>query len=106
MPGLCKTDNGTKIDELLQAGASRHKRVRQDVERIQVLENGRILAREARNWEIEGQKRRITRKEIQKIVAQKGLWNLAREKMYETEVHCQRKKTLSESTRPCMTNIS
>ena len=31
MLGLCETENGTKIDELLQAGASRHKRVRQDV---------------------------------------------------------------------------
>ena len=31
MLGLCETKNGTKI-ELLHAGESRHKRVRQDVE--------------------------------------------------------------------------
>ena len=30
MFGLCETEHGTKIDELLQAGASRHERVRQD----------------------------------------------------------------------------
>ena len=29
--GLCEAKNGTEIDELLQAGASRHKRTRQDV---------------------------------------------------------------------------
>ena len=28
--GICATENGTKTDELLQAGASRHRRVRQD----------------------------------------------------------------------------
>ena len=28
MFGLCETENGAKIDELLQAGASGHKRVR------------------------------------------------------------------------------
>ena len=31
MLGLCERENGTKIDEQLQAGASRHKRVQQDV---------------------------------------------------------------------------
>ena len=34
--------------------------------RIQVLEDGRVLAKEARNWKIDGQKRRITRKEYQR----------------------------------------
>ena len=46
-------------------------------------------AKEARNWRIEGQKRRITRKECQGLLnkfdmegfmAQKGLWDLAGEK--------------------------
>ena len=31
MFGLCETENGTEIDELLQVGASGHKRARQDV---------------------------------------------------------------------------
>ena len=58
------------------------------LKRIQVLEDGRTPAKEARNWEIEGQKRRITRKEKRRLwseferggfTAQKGEWNLARE---------------------------
>ena len=57
------------------------------LKRIQVLEGGRVPAKEARAWKIEGQKRRITRKEYQRLpdkfemegfLAQKGLWNLAR----------------------------
>ena len=57
---------------------------------IQVLEDGRVPAKEARNWRIEGQKRRITRKEYQRLLnklemegfmAQKGSWNLATEKI-------------------------
>ena len=41
-------------------------------------------------------------------MAQKDLWNLARENMLQDkEVHCQRKKeTLSDSTRLCMKRIS
>ena len=60
------------------------------LKRIQVLEDGRVPAQEARNWRIEGQKRRITRKEYQRLLnkfemegfmVQKGLWNLTREKI-------------------------
>ena len=40
--GPCETENGTEINEMLQAGASRHKRVWQ-LKRIQVLEDGKIL---------------------------------------------------------------
>ena len=37
------------------------------------------------------------------FVAQKGLWNLARETCCRTEVRCLKEKvTLSESTMPCM----
>ena len=52
------------------------------LKRIQVLEDGRVPAVEARNWSIEGQKRRITRQEYQRLLnkleresfmAQKGL---------------------------------
>ena len=38
------------------------------LKRIQVLEDGRVPAKEARNWRTEGQKRRITRKEYQKLL--------------------------------------
>ena len=62
------------------------------LKRIQVLEDGRTLAMEARSWKIEGQKRRITIKEYQRLLnkfemegfmAQKGLWNLVREKVLQ-----------------------
>ena len=60
------------------------------LKKIQVLEDGSVPAEETRNWRIEGQKRRITRKEYQRLLntfemegfmAQKGLRNLAREKI-------------------------
>ena len=82
------------------------------LKRIQVLEGGRIPAREARNWKSEGQKRRITRKEHRRLwnefevggfIAQKGLWNLARE---SAAALFEKKETLSERTRPCMNRIS
>ena len=49
-----------------------------------------VPAKEANNCRIEGRKRRITRKEFRRLLnkiemegfmAQKGLWNLAREKI-------------------------
>ena len=54
------------------------------IKRIQTLEDGRIPAKEAKDW-----KRRITRKEYQRLIhefeleglmTKEGLWNLAREK--------------------------
>ena len=88
MLGLCEAENGTEVDELLQAGASGHKRARQDVKnehRFQKVAG--FPAQKARNWKIERQKKRITRKEYKRLLnefemggfmAQKGLWNLAR----------------------------
>ena len=90
--GLCETENGTKNDELLEAGASGHKEQGNILKRIHVLDDGRIPAKEARNWKIEGQKRRTTRKEYRSLwndfemggfMAQKGLWNVARKKMLQ-----------------------
>ena len=50
--------------------------------RIQILEDGRVPAKEARGWKIEGKTRRRLRNifELEGLMAQKGLWNLAREK--------------------------
>ena len=57
---------------------------------FQNLEDGRVPAKEANNWRIDGQKKRNTRKEYQRLVnkfemegftTQKGLWNLARQKL-------------------------
>ena len=38
------------------------------LKRIQVLVDGRVPAKEARSWRIEGQKRKITRKECQRLL--------------------------------------
>ena len=91
-----------------QVGTKEHSKM---LKRIRVFEDGRIAAKEARNWKIEGQNSWVTRKEYRRLwnglMAQKGLRNVAREKCCRTEVLCQRKKeTLLESTRPCMNRIS
>ena len=60
------------------------------LKRIQVQEDGRVPGKEARNWRIERQKRRITRTEYQRLLnkfgmegcmAQIGVSNLAGEKI-------------------------
>ena len=96
-----------------QVGTQEHGKM---LKRIQVLEDGRVHEKEARNWKIEGQKRRIAGKEHKRLVnelemggfmAQKGLWNLAREKCRRTEEHCPKKKmTFLESIKRCMKKIS
>ena len=62
----------------------------QMVKRIQTLEEGRVPAKETKNWRVEGEKRRITRREhrrllinfeIEGLLAQKGLWKSAMEKI-------------------------
>ena len=50
---LCETETGTQINELRQHGKM--------FNRIQVLEDGRVPAQKARDWNICGQKKRITR---------------------------------------------
>ena len=54
--GLRTTENGTKTDELLQAGARGHNSMAKMLKRIQVLADGWISAKEARHWKTEGQK--------------------------------------------------
>ena len=79
MFGPCETENGCS-------------RAWQNVEENPNLEDGRGPSKGGKNWRIEGHKRRITRKEYRRLwneiemggfLAQKGLWNLAREKMLE-----------------------
>ena len=62
------------------------------LKRIQVLEDGRVRAKEARNWKIEGYKRKITRKDCQRLLmkfemegfmVQEGLWKLVRENVLQ-----------------------
>ena len=70
-----------------QVGTKEHGKM---LKQIQILEDGRVPVKGARNWEIEGQKKKIiTRKEYRRLLnkfemggfmAQKSLWNLARER--------------------------
>ena len=59
------------------------------LKRIQILEDGRVPAKEAKDWKIEGKKMRITRKEYKRLI------NLARErKDCRREVPYLRKKVM------------
>ena len=60
------------------------------LERIQVLEDGRVPAKEARSWRIEGRKEKNHKKRVSEaseqfemdgFMAQKGQWNLAEEQI-------------------------
>ena len=96
----CAIKNGTNIDELLQAGTSGHKRVWTMLRRIRVLEESRILANEAREWTIEGQKEKDYKERISEIVERirdrrfhgaGGLWKVVREKCWKKDVYCPKK---------------
>ena len=65
-----------------QVGTTEHGKM---LKRIQLLEDGRVPAKEAKNWKTEGQTGRITRKDYQRLLnkfamegfmEQNGLWNL------------------------------
>ena len=51
--------------KLGQVGTKGHGKM---INRIQILEDGRVPAKEAGNWKIEGQKRRITSKDNQRLL--------------------------------------
>ena len=67
MLGSCEAENGTQIDERLQARANMHQRAWQDVETGQILEDGRVPAEEAKIVRLR-EKRRITRKEYKRMM--------------------------------------
>ena len=66
--GICEAKNGTETDELLHTGTNGHRRIGKMMKRIQILEEGRVPAKETKNWRIEGEKKRITRKEYQRLL--------------------------------------
>ena len=85
----CETENGTKIFELLQAGASGHKGAWETFENNSGSRRWQSSCKGG--WKI-AQKRRITRKEHQRLLnkfemegfmTQKGWWNLARNKVLQ-----------------------
>ena len=66
---ICEAKNGTKIYEVLQAVASGHQRVWQDV-RADCSRGWQCPGkRGTKDWKIEGQKRRITRKECHRLLS-------------------------------------
>ena len=87
-PGFTRQRKGPKLMTCckpVQVGTKEHGKM---LKRIRVLEDGRVPAKEVENWRIEAKKRRISRKEYRRLfnefeleglVAQKGLWNLAKE---------------------------
>ena len=64
MLGLCEAEDGTEIDELLQAGASWHKRARQDVKTNSSPGIWQVPAKKARDWKIEEQRKELLGRNI------------------------------------------
>ena len=68
MHGLCEAKDGTQVDELLQAGESGHKRIRQDAKNeSRFLKMAGSLPRRQETGRLKGQKRKITRKEYRRL---------------------------------------
>ena len=84
--------------------------------RIQVFEDGRAPAKEATNWKIGEQKRKITRKEYQRLLnkfetegfmTQKRIVESRKKQSFARQVPCLGKNaTPLESMRQCMKRIS
>ena len=66
--GICEAKNGAEADELCcrleKMGTKEFSKM---MKRTQTLEDGGVPAKEAKNCRIEGQKKRITRKEYQRL---------------------------------------
>ena len=62
--GIWEAKNGTETDELLQTGTDGDQRIWQNAEK----NSNSCPAKEAQNWRIEWKKKRITRKEQQRLV--------------------------------------
>ena len=111
--GLCEAKDGTQVDELLQAGESGHKRIRQEAKNeSRFLKMAGSLPRRQETGRLKVQKKETYQEGIQKTVKmslrwedswhRKGLSNLAREeKCCRTEVHSRRKKETLSERRPC-----
>ena len=81
MLGICEAKNGSKADKLMHAGTGT-KDFGTLVKRIQTLEEGRVPAKEAENrWRKEkNHEKGVSKFEMEDLMAQKGLWKLAKEK--------------------------
>ena len=109
VPGFCAV-SGIQADEQLQARKERHERVRETVEKHLQLEKGNVPDRNAKGWNVEREKRRVTRKESTRLLeefevggcmAQNVLWNIAKKSMLEDRgALLKEEEILSENTRP------
>ena len=91
MFGICEAMNGTEIDELLQTRERRHQRVCEKVlRRCRSLRVAGSWRRRQESERLKDKRRRMTRKEYQRLLSnfemkvswrKKGLWNLVREKV-------------------------
>ena len=68
MLGLCEAENGTQIDELLQAGACWHKERGKMLKRIQILEDGRVPAKEAKTGRLKDKRGELLGKEKRRLL--------------------------------------
>ena len=65
--GLCAAPTGTSIGESMQTRRMDTKEYGKMCRRIPTLEEGRALANDARGRKVEGEKRRVTRKEKMRL---------------------------------------
>ena len=88
--GPREAKNGTKAGELLWTRTAGHQRIWQNDEKKSILEEGRVPAKRQSIGESREKRKRITRKEYKMLLnnlemkgstAQKGVWNLAKEKI-------------------------
>ena len=92
--GYARQRMGPQLMNCCRLGQMDTKEFGKLVKRIQILEEGRVPAKEATNWRIEGEKKRITRMECKRL-----LNNFEDERLNGTKKACgtwQKKKTMKE----------
>ena len=86
--GIREAKMGPKLVNCCRPEQMGTKEFSKMMKRIQILEEGRVPAKEAKNRKIDGEKKRITRKEKRgcstilkwKAFMAQGMWNLVKEK--------------------------
>ena len=88
--GIREAKMGPKLVNCCRPELMGTKEFSKMMRRIHILEEGRIPAKEAKNRKMDGEKKRITRKECKRLfnnfemdgfLAQQGLWNLVKGKI-------------------------
>ena len=105
--GLCAEPPGAETDEPLKTRKESHERVREHVKtRILILEEGRVLDRNARGWKIEEEKRRVTRLKGEFEVGgvsrhKKSCGASSNIECWKKEGHCQTRKESGSEVEGC-----